>query len=131
MFYDTTAARISEIVIDVSFVPSTLFFPMMLWLILRHSGKMGRYRWYILINVVFCYAFDVCLTLIKPVFLGPLLGWYRQGFVAANSSASCFLVGVLIYLSSAMEFSVGCSLLYRFAQVGKNTVVFSGWCCAD
>ena len=120
IFYGTTAAKISDIVIDVSFVPSTLLFPVMLWLILRHSQKMGRYRWYMLVNAVLCYAFDVWLTLVKPVFLGPLLGWHLQGFVTANSSASCILVTVLIYLNNTMEVSIGCSLMYRFAQVSQG-----------
>ncbi|KAH7708646.1 CRE-SRI-71 protein [Aphelenchoides avenae] len=109
-------ARVSEIVIDISFALSSLLFPVMLWLIFRHSRTLGKYRWYMLANVLFCYAFDVWLTLSKPVFLGPLLGWYLQGFVQANSFTSCVMFSVLVYLMNAMDFSIFCSLFYRWAQ---------------
>lgn len=116
-FYNPIVARISNAVIDISFALSSLLFPLMLWLTLRHSRTMGRYRWYMLLNVLLCYAFDVWLTLVKPVFLGPLFGWYLQGYVPANPTTSCFLIGVLMYLLSAMDFSITCSLFYRLAQV--------------
>lgn len=119
IFYNPTVARISDIVIDVSFVHSSLLFPVMLWLIFRHSQKMGKYRWYMLVNVLLCYISDLLLTLVKPVFLGPLIGWYLQGFVPANASISSLLVFVLLCVLNAMEFSIVSSLLYRFAQVTK------------
>lgn len=121
IFYSPIMARVSEIVIDISFALSSLLFPVMLWLIFRHSRTLGKYRWYMLANVLFCYAFDVWLTLSKPVFLGPLLGWYLQGFVQANSFTSCVMFSVLVYLMNAMDFSIFCSLFYRWAQVGHLT----------
>ncbi|KAH7716889.1 7TM GPCR protein [Aphelenchoides avenae] len=116
VFYIPAVARTSAVVIDVSFVLSSLMFPVMLWLILRHSRKMGKYRWYMLVNVLLCYASDFLLTLVKPVFLGSMIGWFLQGFVPASASTSSLLVFVLMCVLNAMEFSIGSSLLYRFAQ---------------
>lgn len=119
IFFDPTVARISDIVIDVTFVLSSALFPVMLWLIFRQSRTLGKYRWYMLANVTLCYQFDFVLTLIKPVFLGPSFGWYLQGFLPANGLASMLLVGALVVFLVGMDLSVVASLFYRWSQVSQ------------
>jgi hypothetical protein len=120
IFFDPTIARISDVVIDVTFVLSSALFPLMLWLIFRQSRTLGKYRWYMLVNVTLCYQFDFVLTLIKPVYLGPLFGWYLQGFLPVNGLSSMLLVGAWVVLLVGMDLSVVASLFYRWSQVSRK-----------
>ncbi|KAI1711537.1 serpentine type 7TM GPCR chemoreceptor sri domain-containing protein [Ditylenchus destructor] len=66
-FLNQTVNRISGYIIDITFAISTVLAPILLYLILRKSGKIGKYRWYLVYDVIWCYAFDLTITIYKPV----------------------------------------------------------------
>lgn len=60
------------IVLDVSFVSSTILMPIVFYLIF-HVKSIGKYRWYVLNGIIWDYLYDVFLALWKPVTFMPIM----------------------------------------------------------
>lgn len=53
------------VVFDASFAISTCLLPLMLYLILYKSKSIGKYRWYMLNNIIWDYLYDVLVAFLK------------------------------------------------------------------
>ncbi|KAI1709401.1 serpentine type 7TM GPCR chemoreceptor sri domain-containing protein [Ditylenchus destructor] len=115
-FLNQTVNRISGYIIDVTFAISTVLAPILLFLILRKSGKIGKYRWYLVNDVIWCYAFDLTITVYKPVALGPMLALYSEGPFTFNSNIALSLHYMLCTCVIHMGLALVMSIMYRFCQ---------------
>lgn len=85
---------------------------------------MGKYRWYLLNSVLWCYAYDLVLTLWKPVFLGASLGGYANSFIPLNYGTQLILAGVGITCVIHSGLGVAMEIMYRSAQVRSNELLY-------
>ncbi|KAH7711057.1 Protein SRI-62 [Aphelenchoides avenae] len=115
-YKDERVSQLCDWIIDVSFALSTILAPMMIYLVLKESKDMGKYRWYLLNEVFWCYLYDVALTVWKPVFLGPLLAGYSQSSIRFSRLGSwlTFAAATIFTVNSGLALVMAC--FYRFAQ---------------
>lgn len=98
-----------------------------------HEGfhfSMGKYRWYLLNEVIWCYLYDVALTAWKPVFLGPLLAGFSRSLICFSHLGSwlTFAAATIFTVNSGLGLVTAC--FYRFAQVTSvwvNRRVYFNW----
>ncbi|KAH7684686.1 hypothetical protein AAVH_40806, partial [Aphelenchoides avenae] len=72
-FVSPTEVHLLSVWLDATVVASTVLMPIMLFLIYR-AKSMGKYRWYILNSILWDYAYDVTLAVLKPTLFLPVLG---------------------------------------------------------
>ncbi|KAH7713083.1 hypothetical protein AAVH_19565 [Aphelenchoides avenae] len=99
-FIDEDAAALVAIVLDVSFALTTLIIPVPIYLIVK-AKTIGRYRWYMLNGLVWDYAYDATLTLLKPVLFFPFMGGYVTGPLPVIGNSWDFRVVVHDHLRDA------------------------------
>lgn len=120
-FYDESIAEVSKVVLNASFTVSTLLLPLMVYLILMKSKRLGKYKWYMLNNITWCYAYDLQITLMKPSFLMPFIGGYSQAPFPVDWRLAWSMIELGVFLRVNMDLSVVLSLLYRYAQVRQKS----------
>jgi hypothetical protein len=101
----------------VLFFMDTIGFVLMLYLIIRKSTGMAKYKWYLLLNFTLSYAFSVGNLLWEPMpLLENVVAMYFNG-ILKNYGMIGFnmLINLYICIAAAYPFT----MLYRFLQVEK------------
>lgn len=76
-FLNPAEIKVTIVIVDVLFCLSTMLLPIVVYMIFRVKS-MGKYRWYILNVVVWDYAYDLLLAIMRPVLFFPVMGGYSQ-----------------------------------------------------
>jgi len=119
-FYNPFVAELYFVVFDVTLVLSTAQLPLVLYLILFQSKRLGKYRWYMLNNALWGYSYDAVLAVAKPIMLFPLLGGYCNSPFRLSTEAAFVLVKVVILTAVNRNLGACLAVVYRFAQVGPH-----------
>lgn len=82
-FTDKDETELVAIVLDISFVLTTILVPVPVYLIVKVK-TIGKYRWYMLNGLIWDYVYDAALTLLKPVLFFPFLA----GYISVRSLAN-------------------------------------------
>uniref|UniRef100_A0A914PN70 Serpentine Receptor, class H n=1 Tax=Panagrolaimus davidi TaxID=227884 RepID=A0A914PN70_9BILA len=86
---------------------------------------MGEYRWYLCHQLFWSYAFDLFLSLWKPIPLWPFYLGYSGGILnGIPSKFSSLPLIVMFVLSTGMGFSIGISLFHRYVQASPMSKYF-------
>ncbi|KAH7716060.1 hypothetical protein AAVH_16519 [Aphelenchoides avenae] len=118
-FIDKDEIGLVAIVLDISFVLTTILIPVPVYLIVKVK-TIGKYRWYMLNGLIWDYVYDATLTLMKPVMCFPFIGGYVSGPLPVIGNSSDFALScAFVFVALAMNLigSACLSLVYRFAQV--------------
>lgn len=137
-YYSPVLERLNAAIFDAMLVMSTVLLPLLVYLILcqvHHtdtdiwtqrlsfqSKSIGKYKWYLLNNVVHSYLYDANISLLKPVMLAPVLGGYFDTFIEFDGAMSYKLVRLIVFLMVNMMQSIVMALLYRYAQVSHDSI---------
>ncbi|KAI6211242.1 hypothetical protein M3Y96_00413000 [Aphelenchoides besseyi] len=114
--YNPRLHQYEKWVIDASFCITTPLFPLMIYLIVKRSSQMRKYRYYILANVIFDYIYHFFAFLAKPTPLFPSYCLIVDLLVPMPYFVilACFYFTVLSV--TALEIAVVASLFYRWSQ---------------
>lgn len=77
---------------------------------------MGKYRWYLLNCVIWCYLFDVIVALFKPIIFGATFIGYTRSFVPLSGIALTIVLSATIVTIINSGLSVAMALFFRHAQ---------------
>ena len=103
---------------DVILVFTTAFFILMLYTIIKKSSKeMGGYKWYLVHQLCWSYAFDLYMGLWKPIPLWPFhLGYSGGIFSQLPSRFSIVPLLAVTFFAVGMGFGIFVALIHRYVQ---------------
>lgn len=122
-YYDEKVIFVVDVILDIGSVVSTLLFALTVYLVVKKSATLGKYRLYMLNGFIWSYLHGIMLTMTKLVYLFPVPGYaYNVGFAVSDTLGRIFFV-VLIGMFVNMWLSIALSTAFRLSQVrerGKN-----------
>ncbi|KAI6225523.1 hypothetical protein M3Y99_01334500 [Aphelenchoides fujianensis] len=95
---------------------STALLPLMVFLIVKKSDMMERYRWYLLNTIVFCYAYHFILCANQITAFYPSYCFMFDPIVPISRDGSIFSFYVAFFAIINLDLSIVWSLFYRFSQ---------------
>ena len=103
---------------EVTLIFTTAFFILMLYTIIKKSSpEMGGYKWYLVHQLCWSYAFDLYMGLWKPIPLWPFYLAYSGGiFNQISSKYSILPLVALAFVAIGMGFGVSIALIHRYVQ---------------
>lgn len=63
---DDEAEYYFELMVTINFVLTTLFFPLILFLMFKRSTQMNRYKYFLINSVFWNYCMELAMFLLKP-----------------------------------------------------------------
>ncbi|KAI6219125.1 hypothetical protein M3Y95_01133800 [Aphelenchoides besseyi] len=112
-----------RIFIVISFISSTVLFPIMIFLIVKKSKQMKKYRFYLLNTVIWCYIYHLIVFInhINPIFPSPCVMFHPILPLGQNAAVIMFYLAFFAIMN--LDLSIVWSLFYRFSQA------YPGWLC--
>ena len=103
---------------DVTLFFTTVFFILMLYTIIKKSSpEMGGYKWYLVHQLCWSYAFDFYMSLWKPIPLWPFYIGYSGGILnQLHVDPPIWFLVILFFLSVWMGLGIGIALVHRYVQ---------------
>jgi hypothetical protein len=112
----TSGAAYYNFILSFNFCVGTLFLPIIMYLILRHSGQMNRYKYFLANVVIWMYLLELCAFFLKPRFLTPTFCMgFQPLFSVSKITLWCILNFTLVALINTETGLVGL-IIYRYLK---------------
>ncbi|KAI6185714.1 hypothetical protein M3Y98_00053800 [Aphelenchoides besseyi] len=110
---------------------SIVLFPLVVTMIVFHSTKIKKYRYYILNSSVWNIMFATLCFFIRPIPLFPSMCWILDPRIALSYNATLFFGYFIAFSALNLDLSIAASLLYRYSQAFHGRFVrlldYSPW----
>ncbi|KAH7676014.1 hypothetical protein AAVH_42078, partial [Aphelenchoides avenae] len=116
-YYDPQVSYVVGILLDTSLLISTMLFLLTVYLIVKKSSNLGKYRWYMLNSFVWSYGQGAAIALTKMSFLFPVTGFEYDVNYPVGDAFGRILFVMLIGLFVNVWISIAISTAYRFSLV--------------
>ena len=85
VFYNKNIAFCYVLNLRITFCISVLLYPLIAYMIVKHSKGMQTYKWFILFNVTSGLFFNTCFMIVSPIPLFPILGFYSENVLQTSN----------------------------------------------
>ena len=121
-FYNPTVISITKVIMDIAFVFQIMMLPFILYAIIKKSGKMEIYRWYLLNEIIWSSLLAFCFASYSPALLGvyPMLmvnSFIEHWFgIEIWFTMTDFCMYCLINTVTSLSFTIG----YRYYRLLRH-----------
>jgi hypothetical protein len=109
-----------NVIIDANFSIGSFLLPLIIYLILRHSKQMHRYKYFLLNVVIFMYFLHFCAFLLKPRFLIPHYCMEFQPLIPMNRQVLWVALNFMLLVMINTETGLFGLILYRYLKTFTN-----------
>ena len=107
----------------VMIIVSSIFYPLMLFLVLFKSKTLGDYKYYLLPTITFAYLFQLLIGICQPVFIFPVLGGYAKGLIQNTTNTVSFIIFILILLAAGYGMlGMFYAMLFRYKIIAPENI---------
>jgi adenosine deaminase len=122
-FYNPTVTSITKVIMDITFMFQIMMLPFILYAIIKKSGKIEIYRWYLLNDTIWSSLLSFCFAFYSPTLLGvyPMLmvnSFFEHWFsIEIWYTIADFCLYCLINTTTALCFTIA----YRYLSAFKTS----------
>ncbi|KAI6212852.1 hypothetical protein M3Y94_00078100 [Aphelenchoides besseyi] len=105
-----------RILIVISFISSSVLFPLMIFFIFKRSKQMKKYRFYLLNTIIWCYIYHLIVFINHANILFPSPCIMFHSILGLSQTATVVMFYLAFFAIVNLDLSIVWSLFYRFSQ---------------